>query len=54
MTRQVFTAVRLPKFMFLDPVSRSIVTAPADIEPLTLEEGQALDRAEVWPRKNGG
>ena len=40
--------------MLLDPVSRAIVVAPADDEPLTDEERQALARSEAWFRERGG
>jgi hypothetical protein len=51
---QLPTAVRFLEFMLLDPVSRSIATAPADTEPLTEEAEQALDRADTWLKQNGG
>jgi len=40
--------------MPLDPVSRSIATAPVDDEPLTAEEEQALARADTWLNERGG
>ena len=40
--------------MLLDPISRSIATAPADDEPLTAAEEQALDRADQWLQERGG
>jgi len=51
---QILTAVRFLEFMLLDPVSRSIATAPVDDEPLTAEEEQALDRADAWLKERGG
>src|SRR5260221_7178248 len=51
---QLPTAVRFLEFMLLDPVSRSMATAPVDADPLTEEEDQALDRAEAWLKENGG
>ena len=51
---QIGTAVRFLEFMLLDPVSRSIATAPVDDEPLTSEEGQALSRADAWLEERGG
>jgi hypothetical protein len=51
---EIGTAVRFLEFMPLDPVSRSIATAPVDDEPLTSEEGQALSRADAWLEERGG
>src|ERR1035441_3836084 len=51
---QIDTAVRFLEFMLLDPVSRSIATAPVDDEPLTAEEEQALARADAWLNERGG
>jgi hypothetical protein len=45
---QIDVVVRFLEFILLDPVSRSIATAPVDDEPLTAEEEQALDRADAW------
>jgi hypothetical protein len=50
----ITTALRFLEFIALDPVARSIATAPVDEEPLTEEEEQALDRAEDWLKQNGG
>jgi hypothetical protein len=38
----------------LDPVSRAIAQAPADDEPVTAEERQALARSEAWFEERGG
>jgi len=51
---QLDAAVRFLEFMLLDPVSRSIATAPVDDEPLTAEEEQALARADAWLKQRGG
>jgi hypothetical protein len=51
---QIATAVRRLEFMLLDPVSRAIATAPADDEPVTDEERQAVARSESWFRERGG
>ena len=48
------TAVRFLEFIAMDPVTRSIATAPVDDEPLTDEEDRALRRADVWLKPNGG
>lgn len=50
----ITTAVRFLEFIAMDPVARSIATAPVDDEPLTEEEDQALDRAEAWLNQNDG
>lgn len=51
---QVVTAVRFLEFMMLDPVSRSLATAPVDDEPLTKEEEQALNASKEWFKHNQG
>lgn len=51
---QVVTAVRFLEFMMLDPVSRSLATAPVDDEPLTEEEEQALHASTKWFKHNQG
>ncbi|MGA2118089.1 MAG: hypothetical protein ABSH56_25470 [Bryobacteraceae bacterium] len=51
---QIDAAVRFLEFMLLDPVSRSVATAPVDDEPLTSEEEQALARADAWLENRGG
>lgn len=50
----ITTAVRFLEFIAMDPVARSIATAPVDEEPLTEEEDRALDRAEASLKQNGG
>lgn len=50
----ITTAVRFLEFIAMDPVARSIATAPVDDEPLTNEEEDALDRADAWLKQNGG
>ncbi|WP_321477935.1 hypothetical protein [uncultured Paludibaculum sp.] len=32
----------------MDPVARSLASAPVDDEPLTQDESDALDRSEEW------
>ena len=51
---QIVTAVRFLEFMMLDPVSRSLATAPLDDEPLTEEEEQALNASKEWFKHNQG
>lgn len=50
----ILTAVRFLEFIAMDPVARSIASAPIDEEPLTGEEDRALDRADAWLKQNGG
>lgn len=51
---QVVTAVRFLEFMILDPVARSLATAPIDDEPLTEEEERALNDSKEWFQHNRG
>lgn len=51
---QIATAARFLEFMLLDPVSRSIATAPVDDEPLTQEDIQAIEASKEWFRHNKG
>lgn len=51
---QLVTVVRFIEFMMLDPLSRSLATAPVDDEPLTAEEEQALEASKEWFRHNPG
>ncbi len=51
---QILTAVRFLEFMILDPVSRSLATAPEDEESLTEDEEKALADAKEWFRLNKG
>src|SRR5947209_1719875 len=51
---QLVTALRFLEFMMLDPVSRSLATAPIDNEPLTEEEQQSLNSSEKWFEHNQG
>ena len=48
------TAVQFSSSFAMDPVTRSIATAPVDDEPLTDEEDRALRRADDWLKQNGG
>lgn len=51
---QLLTAVRFLEFMMLDPVSRSLATAPVDDEPMTAEEEQALNASREWFKHHRG
>lgn len=51
---QVAMAVRFLEFMMLDPVSRSLATAPVDDEPLTEKEEVALYASKEWFKHNQG
>lgn len=44
---QISTAVRFLEFMLLDPLARSLATAPIDDEPVSPEEAAALDQARA-------
>jgi hypothetical protein len=48
------TVVRFMEFMLLDPVSRSLATAPMDNEPPTEEEIRAIEASKNWLRHNKG
>ena len=48
------TVVRFMEFMLLDPVSRSLATAPVDDEPLPEEEARAIETSKEWFRHNQG
>ena len=48
------TVVRFMEFMLLDPVSRSLATAPLDDEPTTEEESRAIVASKEWLRHNEG
>lgn len=50
----ILTVVRFLEFMLLDPVARSVTTAPVDDESLTAEDEQALSRADAWLKERGG
>ena len=45
-------AVRGLLLAMVDPVSRAVANAPADDEPLTAGEAQALDEAREWLKHN--
>lgn len=51
---RISTVVRFIEFMLLDPVSRSLVTAPSDDEPTTEEEIRAIETSKQWFRHNKG
>jgi hypothetical protein len=44
---QVSAVVPLLQFMLMDPVSRSLATAPVEQEPVSPEEAAALDEARA-------
>ena len=51
---QLTTVVRFLEFMMLDPVTRSLATAPIDDQPLTEDEEDALNASKDWFVKNPG
>ena len=48
------TAVRGLLEAMIDPVARSIANASVDDEPLSPEDGNALDEAREWLKHNRG
>jgi hypothetical protein len=51
---EIAAAVRFLEFLTLDPVSRSLATAPVEDLPLTGEEEQALRSSREWFKQNRG
>jgi hypothetical protein len=51
---EILAVVRFLEFMTLPPVVRAIATAPPDDEPVTVEDRQAIARAEAWFESRGG
>jgi hypothetical protein len=51
---QLVTAVRFLEFMMLDPVARSLATAPIDDQPLSEEGERALNASKEWFERNQG
>src|SRR5580704_3636988 len=51
---QIVTVVRFLEFMMLDPVSRSIATAPVEDEEVSDETLAAINRSEAWFQQRGG
>lgn len=45
--KEILTAVRFLEFMLLNPLSRSLATAPVEDEEVTPETAAALDRARA-------
>lgn len=46
-TEEISTAVRFLEFMLLDPLGRSLATAPVEDEEITPETAATLDRARA-------
>ena len=51
---QIATAVRFLEFMLLDPVTRAVLTAPPDDEPVTEQDRRRLQDGQAWFRQRGG
>jgi len=46
--------VRFLEFLLLDPVHRSLATAPIEVEEISEEEEQAVARSKEWFKHNEG
>jgi hypothetical protein len=51
---QLSAVVRILKRIVVDPVSQAIAKAPAEDEPVSDSERQALARSEAWFQQRGG
>jgi len=51
---RISTVVRFMEFMLLDPVARSLATAPMDDELTTEEEARTIEASKEWLRHNKG
>jgi hypothetical protein len=51
---ELSAVVRILKRIVVDPVSQAIAKAPADDEPVSNAERQALARSEAWFQQQGG
>ena len=51
---QVATAVRFLEFMLLDPVARTVATAPPDDEPVIEQDRRRFYEGQAWFRQRGG
>jgi hypothetical protein len=51
---QLTTAMRFLEFLLLDPVSRTIATAPPEDKDITVEEERAVARSKRWFKNNPG
>jgi hypothetical protein len=51
---QMTAAVRFLEFLLLDPVDRSLATAPVEDEEISAEEEQAVARSKEWFQHNEG
>jgi hypothetical protein len=50
---QISIAVRFLEFMLLDPVRRTLATAPPDDEPITEEDRQRFHKGQAWFAQRG-
>ncbi|MGA2879751.1 MAG: hypothetical protein ABSG13_12445 [Bryobacteraceae bacterium] len=50
---QIATAVRFLEFMLLDPIQRSLATAPPDDEPVTDQDRQRFHNGQAWFAQRG-
>ena len=51
---QMTAAVRFLEFLLVDPVDRTLATAPVEDEEISTEEEQAVARSKEWFKHNEG
>jgi hypothetical protein len=51
---RISTVVRFMEFMLLDPVSRAVITAQEDDEPVIEEDRRRLRNGQSWFAERGG
>jgi hypothetical protein len=51
---QIATAIRFLEFMLLDPVARTVATAPPDDEPVTEQDRSRFHGRQTWFAQRGG
>ncbi len=51
---QIATAVRFLEFMLLDPVARTVATAPPDDESVTEQDRRRFHDGQAWFAQRGG
>jgi len=51
---QMTAAVRFLEFLLVDPVDRTLATAPVEDEEVSAEEEQAVARSKEWFKHNEG
>lgn len=51
---EIAIAVRFLEFMLIDPVARTLATAPLDDEPITDEDRRRFHDGQAWFAQRGG